>query len=213
MTGPYFHTGSYLTLRQVVNFYLRGGDFPVTNADDRDPHMLDVSDQAFGFGPTLLTADALGDPVDHIFPDGNHLLGTFADALPDGPFLYDTMPDTSHATTPEPAGTTQDQAEIAVVKFLLSLTDPRVKFERAPFDRPEIFVPIDGAAPANTGGRPGLVAESGVPCFSPGPNSGTTDCFRQLPAVGATGNVLPQPNFLGISSIPVVGANNDHFDQ
>ena len=32
LTGPYFHTGSYLTLRQVVDFYIRGGDFPITNA-------------------------------------------------------------------------------------------------------------------------------------------------------------------------------------
>ena len=27
LTGPYFHTGGYLTLRQVVEFYNRGGDF------------------------------------------------------------------------------------------------------------------------------------------------------------------------------------------
>ncbi len=52
LTGPYFHTGSYLTLRQVVDFYMRGGDFPVTNADSRDPHILDVAEQAFGFGRT-----------------------------------------------------------------------------------------------------------------------------------------------------------------
>ena len=28
LTGPYFHNGGYLTLKQVVNFYNRGGDFP-----------------------------------------------------------------------------------------------------------------------------------------------------------------------------------------
>ena len=28
LNGPYFHTGGYLTLRQVVDFYDRGGDFP-----------------------------------------------------------------------------------------------------------------------------------------------------------------------------------------
>ena len=42
LTGPYFHTGSYLTLRQVVDFYMRGGDFPITNAEDRDPHIVDL---------------------------------------------------------------------------------------------------------------------------------------------------------------------------
>ena len=41
LTGPYFHTGSYLTLRQVVDFYMRGGDFPVTNAESRDPHIVE----------------------------------------------------------------------------------------------------------------------------------------------------------------------------
>ena len=43
LTGPYFHTGSYLTLRQVVDFYMRGGDFPVTNAEDRDPNLVDIT--------------------------------------------------------------------------------------------------------------------------------------------------------------------------
>ena len=57
------------------------------------------------------------------------------------------------------------------MKFLLSLTDPRVKLEKAPFDRPEIFVPIDGAAPENTGGPTLLAALSGVPCPVPGPGS------------------------------------------
>jgi hypothetical protein len=94
------------------------------------------------------------------------------------------------------------------VKFLIALTDPRVKYERAPFDRPEIFVPIDGAAPENNGGREGLVTLSGVPC-----GVGSTGvCFRHLPAVGAGGNVDPVPNFLGISSTPMAGPNNDHFD-
>ena len=28
LTGPYFHNGKYATLRQVVDFYDRGGDVP-----------------------------------------------------------------------------------------------------------------------------------------------------------------------------------------
>jgi hypothetical protein len=214
MTGPYFHTGSYLTLRQVVDFYIRGGDFPFTNADDRDPHILDVTAQSFGFGTgtTRTDADGLGDPVDHTFPDGLRLVGTFADALPDTAFQYDPMPDINHPLTPEPATSAQEDAKIALVKFLLALTDPRTKYERAPFDRPEIFVPIDGTAPENTGGRPQLLADP---------------LFQHLPAVGAEGNMVgpdgipgtaddaptPAPNFLGISSTPVPGPNNDHFDR
>ena len=34
-TGPYFHTGGYLTLRQVVDFYDRGGDFPNDETDSQ----------------------------------------------------------------------------------------------------------------------------------------------------------------------------------
>ena len=31
LTGPYFHNGGKVTLRQVINFYAHGGDFPITN--------------------------------------------------------------------------------------------------------------------------------------------------------------------------------------
>ncbi len=34
LTGPYFHNGGAATLRQVVEFYSRGGNFPVSNAPD-----------------------------------------------------------------------------------------------------------------------------------------------------------------------------------
>lgn len=203
LTGPYFHTGSYLTLRQVVDFYLRGGDFPITNTDNRDPSILDVGNQAFGFGRTA--GPGLG-AIDS-FVNGFQLVGNIADALPDTVYRYDAMPDTDHPLTPEPATSTPETAAVAVVKFLLSLTDERVKFERAPFDRPEIFVPIDGTAPENTLGRANLVALS-APGTCP-----TGQCFRQLPAVGYTGNAAPVPNFLGISSVPIPGDSNDHFDR
>jgi hypothetical protein len=210
LTGPYFHTGSYLTLRQVVDFYMRGGDFPLTNAESRDQHMVDVDRQAFGFGTTRNAAN--GGPIPDV---------PFADALPDTAYQYDTMPDTDHPVTPEPATSTTEAAKDALVRYLLALTDPRVKYERAPFDRPEIFVPIDGAAPENSGGRAQLVSQSGVPCPVPGPNPGPV-CFRQIPEVGATGNPTPLPNFLGVSSSPVGtnldcassgGVNCDHFDR
>jgi hypothetical protein len=121
-----------------------------------------------------------------------------------------------------------EDAKNSIVKFLLALTDPRVKFERAPFDVPERFVPIDARAPENVSGRADLIAQSGAPCAIPlmggpaapggpnvalpeGPNPGPI-CFRQIPATGAAGLAAPLPNFLGISSTPVPGDNNDHFD-
>jgi cytochrome c peroxidase len=201
LTGPYFHTGSYLTLRQVVDFYLRGGDFPVTNAENRDPHMMDITQQVFGFGPSNAGLGAIDCSGGACGPGRDFLVGNFADALPDAVYQYGAMPDTAHATTPEPGTTTAEEAKNALVRFLIALTDDRVRFERAPFDRPEIFVPIDGAAPENTGGRARLAAQSGVPCPTPGPNPGPV-CFRRIPAVGADGNATPLPAFLGVTNFP-----------
>jgi len=196
LTGPYFHTGSYLTLRQVVDFYMRGGDFPITNAENRDPHIVELDEQAFAFGRT--TGADLLTPVNHVFSTDPPftLVGTFADGLPDTVYLYDEMPDTDHPISPEYA--TPEDAKVALVKFLLSLTDPRVKYERAPFDHPQLFVPLDGTAPENTGGPAQLALDSTL--------------FRNIPAVGAGGNPDPLPNFLNVSSIQG-SPGPDHFDS
>jgi cytochrome c peroxidase len=151
LTGPYFHTGSQLTLRQVVDFYGRGTDFPETNKSQLDQHILRLNDNTSAGGE-------------------------FTEAEKD-----------------------------AIVDFLLSLTDDRVRFERAPFDRPEVFVPLDGTAPDNTGGRAALLADAR---------------FRRVPAVGAAGIATPLTNFLGVSSVQEglnpngTRINNvlDHFD-
>ena len=76
LSGPYFHNGRYLTLRQVVEFYNRGGDVanPQKSSQVR-PLNLSETDKA------------------------------------------------------------------NLVEFMLSLTDERVRFERAPFDHPSLDVP------------------------------------------------------------------------
>jgi len=199
LTAPYFHAGNYATLGQVVQFYLRGGDFPLTNQDSRDPHLVNVRLQAFGFGHTgrIDVGDGLLDPINF-----DYLQGTFVDGLPDTAFQYTAMPDTTHPITPEPSYMTPEFAEVLLVKFLLALTDPRVKFERAPFDRPEMFVPIDGVAPENTGGRTQLAGQSGVPCDDQtGPGAGGI-CFLQLEPVGAGGRPDALPAFLGVTNNP-----------
>lgn len=43
LTGPYFHTGGAATLRQVVDFYVRGGDFPDEEQSHLDPAMVPVA--------------------------------------------------------------------------------------------------------------------------------------------------------------------------
>ena len=88
LTGPYFHNGGMATLRQVVQFYNRGGNFCSFNLKDLDP-------------------------------------------------------------TIKPLGLTAAQEE-QLVDFLVSLTDERVKYQKAPFDHPELRIPEDGLA---TSGR------------------------------------------------------------
>lgn len=43
LTGPYFHTGGAATLRQVVDFYVRGGDFPDAERNNLDPDMVPLA--------------------------------------------------------------------------------------------------------------------------------------------------------------------------
>lgn len=82
LTGPYFHNGGMATLRQVVQFYNRGGNFCSFNVHDLHPAI-------------------------------------------------------------QPLGLT-DAQEQQLVAFLVSLTDPRVKYQAAPFDHPELRIPENG---------------------------------------------------------------------
>lgn len=91
LTGPYFHNGSALTLRQVVEFYNAGGGRREREGGDTT-----------GFGP-----------------NGTNL-----------------------APNIQPLGLTEEEKK-ALVAFLATLTDERVRFEEAPFDHPQLFV-VDG---------------------------------------------------------------------
>ncbi len=42
LTGPYMHNGSMVTLMQVVDFYVRGGNFRESNMADLDPFINDI---------------------------------------------------------------------------------------------------------------------------------------------------------------------------
>jgi hypothetical protein len=110
-------------VRQVTDFYVRGGDFPVTNE---------------------MNFDSQGMTVLPLLRDEGEIPG-----LP----------------TPE-------ELRDALVQFMMALTDSRVANEAAPFDHPELFVPITGTAPLSPG-RDGMLAN-------------TTD-FQRVPAVGSGG--------------------------
>jgi cytochrome c peroxidase len=126
LTAPYFHNGGQLTLRQVVDFYNRGGDFAEKNIDNLDGDI--------------------------------HSLGL------------------------------TEEEKTSLVAFLVSLTDERVRYERAPFDHPQLFV---------TNGHPGdrnIVTNDG--------SGQATTTMLELPAVGRNGTSVPQPNFLAVPPDP-----------
>lgn len=74
-----------------------------------------------------------------------------------------------------------------LVAFLLSLTDERMMKQSAPFDHPELFVPVNGKAPLSPGTRDALLRN--------------TTMFTRFPAVGWGGGVaeglFPLETFLG----------------
>jgi uncharacterized protein (TIGR03437 family) len=115
-TGPYFHNGGQATLKQVMEFYNRGGDFAPNASNGPDIKPLNLS--------------------------------------------------------------AQDQADL--VEFLKALTDDRVKFQRAPFDHPELCVADGHTLRAN-----------GDPAF---PMS-AADRWVGLAAVGRNGNTAPLQSF------------------
>ncbi|HXV20870.1 MAG TPA: hypothetical protein VD811_07785, partial [Desulfuromonadales bacterium] len=92
---------------------------------------------------------------------------------------YDRHGDFSHVNLAELDGPlsrveVKEGDEAALVAFMLALTDERVKFDQAPFDHPQLFVPAGD-------GRQG-VAES----------------FIEIPAVGAGGRDEPLKPFLNL---------------
>jgi cytochrome c peroxidase len=72
-----------------------------------------------------------------------------------------------------PLGLTDDQA-IGLVAFLVSLTDDRVRFQKAPFDHPELPIPV-------------------------GQDSSGADIVTLVPAVGAAGSTTQIPRFLSLN--------------
>ncbi len=135
LTTPYFHNGAFGTLRQVVDFYARGGNFSDENIENLAP-------------------------------------------------LIAPIPGMDEA------------ARSALVSFLLSLTDQRVKNESFPFDHPQLFVP---------NGQKGDENQILGDCSSFNP-LGFKRCERimAIPAVGAQGR--------SAAGFPPLRAPVDHFD-
>jgi len=124
LTGPYYHNGGMSTLRQVIDFYNRGGDFHEYNANDLAPDI-------------------------------------------------------------ETIGLTEDEKD-ALVAFLKALTDERVRYNAAPFDHPQLFVPNGHV------GDELSVVDNGQGLNIAGDN------LREIPMSGAQGygSASPIRNFL-----------------
>ncbi len=79
-TGPYFHNGDSATLRQVVEFYARGGNFPNTNLHDKT---MDIE----GIPPMMIGPD---------HPDAEQriqaLVAFLAEGLRDDRVVYQRAP-------------------------------------------------------------------------------------------------------------------------
>jgi cytochrome c peroxidase len=169
LTGPYFHNGGKLTLRQVVDFYVRGGDFPVTNSAHRDFNILNLN--------------------------------------------AELQSDLSEAE------------KVALVDYMLEFTDDRVALEAAPFDHPQLILPLDGTAPESDGVinrdamltgcvaapaqfGPGQQFCSGNAATIAAASTATGPLFLNVPATGAAGNPGGRiPNFLGIAGAAPDAAN------
>ncbi|MBI4188370.1 MAG: cytochrome C peroxidase [Chloroflexi bacterium] len=141
LTGPYFHTGSYSTLRDVLDFYHRHGDFGDVNIANLDSPLANIRLDA------------------RIGPSG------------------------------------QDLDADQLIKFLLTLTDDRVRREMAPFDHPQLFVP-DGH-PGDSISITQFDVVNGV--------MKARDTMLEIPAIGRNGRevvpLAPLQPFLGSSAI------------
>jgi hypothetical protein len=129
LTGPYFHNGGKATLRQVVDFYSRGGDFAAQNAVNLDGEI-------------------------------------------------------------KPLGLS-DGEKSDLVAFLVSLTDERVRWQRAPFDHPSLCV-------ANGALGDGSVVQAT-------PDGVGADAMICIPQTGVGGATVPFQPFLGLDPFQATG--------
>lgn len=81
-----------------------------------------------------------------------------------------------------------------LVAFMKALTDDRVRLTKAPFDHPELRIPVGHE-----------VASNGLPVLE---NGRAKDIFKTLPAVGSSGTSVPRPDFLNDVGFFSLAANH-----
>jgi len=155
LTAPYFHNGGEDTLEDVVDFYFRGGNFRTFDPGNPDqPHPI------------------IGFDVDRVNPVEITGLGIIQDeGAADGVF-QDSFAGLN-------AEGLDDADRDNIVAFMKALTDQRVVNRQAPFDGPQLFVPVGHV------GDDTAVVEDG--------NGNAVDAFIEIPAVGRNGGAEVAP--------------------
>ena len=165
LTAPYFHNGDAKTLSEVVDFYFRGGNH-----------------QSAPVLPTLPTGTFTGFNPQRTAPVGIAPLGTLTGANFDNQTAQAPCNKTANPLCEFVGGALVENDKKALVAFLLSMTDERVKFRKAPFDHPELFVPN-----GHVGNDDFVINLFGS----------AVDEFKTIPAVGRNGGAQ-LPKFLGL---------------
>jgi cytochrome c peroxidase len=154
LTGPYFHNGGQATLRQVVDFYSRGGDFADANAHDLDPDISPIGLSevekndlvAFLIGLTDERVRWERAPFDHpslCLPSGH--AGSMTSVTPD-PLNLKQATDTS-SCLPAVGAAGRTTAQGPVLPFLAKPGDPNLtqfQYQPAPIFTGDVKA---GAAP------------------------------------------------------------------
>jgi cytochrome c peroxidase len=125
LTPPYFSYGGYANLRQVVEFYNRGGN-------RRQITAANAALEAHGSACTSGDDTGSGPDGNQRYPVAGPDCGTNVSGLMVPLGLVDCNASTDPACDPE----NDDVA--ALVRFMLALTDRRVQCDQAPFDHPEL---------------------------------------------------------------------------
>ncbi len=139
LTGPYFHNGGQSTLEQVMEFYNRGGDRQDSFQKDPDCSGPLMTYDAYG------NAVVSGDPVTGLIDDSGFVSGGSGQISNIAPDMAGTKVLMTKTCTPGQAAqetlnlSSSDVADL--VAFMKSLTDERVRWERAPFDHPSLTIP------------------------------------------------------------------------
>ncbi len=134
LTGPYFHNGGQSTLEQVVQFYNRGGD---------RKDMFEIDSQCGG--ALIVNGVVAADPATGLIDDTGFLSGPSGQASNIAPDMAGTKE--LGTTTCNPGQPPQETLNLTssdvadLVAFMKSLTDERVRWEKAPFDHPSLTIP------------------------------------------------------------------------